>query len=75
MRPEEAFGIIIKELRTKLEISQESLAEKSSLDRTFISMLERGKRTPTISTLLKISFALDVTSYEVMEKVESLLKK
>lgn len=75
MRPEEAFGIIVKELRCKKSISQELLAEKSNLDRTYISMLERGKKSPTILTIFKISSALEIASSDLIKQVELLIKE
>ncbi len=45
------FGEILREFRTNANLSQEKLAELSSLDRTYISLLERGKRQPTLQTL------------------------
>mgnify|MGYP001811170059 CR=1 FL=1 len=52
------IGIIIRQHRISQHLSQEDLAEKSALDRTYISMLERGKKSPTIETANRIAFAL-----------------
>ncbi|WP_226603243.1 helix-turn-helix domain-containing protein [Bacillus cereus] len=41
-------------------MSQEELAFNSVLDRTYISLLERGKRKPTISTLFSLASALNI---------------
>ncbi len=69
MKPEDAFGKTLKELRAKKKISQEALAHECSLDRTFISLLERGLRQPSLSTILKIAEALKVSPVEIMKKV------
>ena len=45
MKDEEIFGILIKDLRKNKSISQEKLAEKTGLDRTFISSIETGKKS------------------------------
>lgn len=45
-------------LRKNKKWSQEELAAKSGLDRTYISMIERGKRSPTITTIFKLCDAL-----------------
>lgn len=45
------FGIFLSSLRTDKKISQEKLAELCQLDRTYISLLERGCRQPTLMTL------------------------
>jgi len=69
LKPEIAFGQVLKELREKKKVSQESLAHESSLDRTFISLLERGLRQPSLSTILQIANALDVSPVSVMSSV------
>ncbi|KOP74173.1 XRE family transcriptional regulator [Bacillus sp. FJAT-21351] len=64
---EQAFGIVIKKYRLERSMSQEKLAFGSDLDRTFISLLERGKRKPTINTLFSISNVLEVKSYKIVK--------
>jgi transcriptional regulator with XRE-family HTH domain len=59
MHNEEIFGKILQEERKVKKISQEKLAKLTGLDRTFISLLENGKRSPTFSTILKICSALE----------------
>jgi len=48
----------VRRLREKLEISQEELAERAELHRTYISGVERGVRNPTVLVLAKIAAAL-----------------
>ena len=43
MKIELIFGDVLRELRKKCKISQEKLAQECDLDRTFISLLERGQ--------------------------------
>lgn len=52
------FGRIIRELRLRKGVSQERLAEQASLDRTFVSMIERGRRRPTLDTAKRLADAL-----------------
>ncbi len=54
----------------KLGISQENLAYESELDRSYISMLERGLRMPTILTLFEISKALKTTPTKIIKTIE-----
>ena len=56
-----AFGAALRELREKAGMTQERLAEVCKLDRTYISLLERGQRQPTLATMIRLSDALDVT--------------
>ena len=55
----EKVGCRIKQLRTQLGLSQEKLALKADLDRTYLAGVESGKRNVTISSLEKIITALD----------------
>lgn len=57
---EEAFGETLRELRKEKGLSQEELAHESGLDRTFISLLERGKRQPSLGTIINISSSLGI---------------
>ena len=61
-----AFGEVLKELRREAELSQDALAEKADLERTFISFLERGERQPTISTIIALAAALGVDADEMV---------
>jgi transcriptional regulator with XRE-family HTH domain len=71
MHEEEIFGKILQEERKAKKISQEKLAKLTGLDRTFISLIENGKRSPTFSTILKICSALEVLPSELFSKYES----
>jgi len=65
------FGQVLRELRDKENISQEKLAEYCDLDRTYISLLERCLRQPTITTLFKLSKALKIKPSLLIEKVQA----
>lgn len=64
------FGQILRELRESKKLSQEKLAELADLDRTYISLLERGQRQPTIRTLFQIAKALNIKPSKIIETVE-----
>lgn len=65
-----SFGKVLKEIRTKKGVSQEQLAFECNLDRTFISLLERGLRQPTLTTLFTLADKLDVPVVTLIEKVD-----
>ena len=54
------IGLRIKELRTSLGLSQEKLALKAEMDRTYLAGIEQGKRNPSIKSLEKVIDALEV---------------
>lgn len=60
------LGNRIKSFRTKRNISQEDLAFKSGLHRTYISDIERGSRNISIRNIEKIAKALNTSLKELM---------
>jgi transcriptional regulator with XRE-family HTH domain len=65
------FGKILSELRAASGLSQQKLADASDLERTFISLLERGKRQPTITTLFNLSKALGISPHDMVLRIET----
>ena len=65
-----AFGDVLRALRKQKNISQEKLAERCTLDRTFISFLERGIRQPSLATFLRIAGALDISPHDFLAALE-----
>lgn len=63
------LGIKIKVLRKEQSISQEQLAELCEFDRTYISMLERGKRNPSLLNLQKLCVGLRVNLSRLLEDI------
>jgi transcriptional regulator with XRE-family HTH domain len=61
---QQKVGFRIKELRNKLGISQEELAARADLDRTYITSVENGRRNISIGTLEKIVNQLNCTMHE-----------
>lgn len=59
-----SVGKRVKELRNKLKISQEELADLASLDRTYITSVECGKRNISIVNIEKLAKALKVSLAE-----------
>lgn len=70
MTIEDSFGKIILKYRSEKQISQEMLATLSGLDRTYISLLERGKRNPTLKTIFKLAEALEVLPSIMVKELE-----
>lgn len=64
------LGMRIRKLRGGLGISQEEFAERCGFDRTYISMIERGKRNMSFSNLSKIASGLDVSVSQLTEGIE-----
>ncbi len=70
MDVEMLFGEMLKKYRKQASLSQEELAHLCSLDRTYISLLERGKRRPTLNTIFTIAKALQINPSTIVQDVE-----
>lgn len=73
MKIEQAFGKVLRKLRVEKSLSQEELAHLCELDRTYISLMERGKRKPTINTIFSLSIGLETLPSKVIKATEELI--
>ena len=71
--PIKVFGMVIKQMRKELGLSQEALADEASLDRTFISQLETGAKQPSLTTIFRLAAALQVEASDLLRRVEANL--
>lgn len=65
------FGSNVRAKREAKRLSQDRLADLASLDRTYISGIERGLRNPTLLSSLKIAKALGTTVDELYKGIKS----
>jgi transcriptional regulator with XRE-family HTH domain len=70
-----AFGQVLRDCRGKAGISQEELAARAKVDRTYVSLLERGLRQPTLGTLFRLAQALGVAPATMVSRAASLVEK
>ena len=68
-----AFGVVIRRLRKQAGISQEKLGFEAELQRNYISLIELGRYQPTLATLFKLAYALQVSPVSLVEQVERQL--
>jgi transcriptional regulator with XRE-family HTH domain len=61
------FGLAVRQLRLKAGLSQESLAVRASIHRTYIGGIERGERNPTLLMIYRIASALNLSVQELFE--------
>ena len=61
------FGENVRKYRHKLDISQEELADRASLHRTYIGMIERAEKNITLINIEKIAKALGVNINELIK--------
>jgi DNA polymerase V len=66
------FGQALKEARLVKGMSQEELALESELDRTYVSMLERDVKNPTLGTISKLAKSLGITPLQLVMRSQQL---
>ncbi len=65
------IGQIIRQCRENKGLTQEQLSGLAVLDRTHYSKIERGLRIPTMESLFKIAYALDMKPHELIKIIEN----
>lgn len=66
----EAFGAVLRDARNERGLSQEDLGFESGYHRTYISLLERGLKSPSLLTIFELARALDIRPSELLTRVE-----
>lgn len=69
-----AFGDVLREMRLERGLSQSELSRLSDTDRPYISVLESGRKMPTLETLLRFSRVLGADPGEVMNRIDRKMK-
>ena len=62
-----AFGDRVRARRADLGLSQEALAERANLHRTYIGGIERGERNPTLAMVHRLAGALGISPSQLLE--------
>src|SRR5215469_8203917 len=70
-----AFGRALFHLRRQRNLTQEALAFESGYHPKYISLLERGKYSPSFTTILELADALGVSGADLVARVEKLLPR
>ena len=63
------FGLRVRQLREARGWSQEDLAEKADMHRTYVSGIERGTRNPTLTVLARIAGGFGMTLDELLQRI------
>lgn len=63
----DAFGLRVRYFRKRLKLSQDELAEKSDLHRTYIGAVERGERNISLMNIFRLADALQVTAKDLFD--------
>lgn len=65
------LGAELKRARLKAGLTQEQLAFKAEVHRTYVSMLERGKGSPTLDTLMALCAAMGIRASDLVRRLEN----
>ncbi|MCI1945488.1 helix-turn-helix domain-containing protein [Clostridium luticellarii] len=74
MTLENALAITLRNRRIKCGLSQEDLAHECNVDRTYISMIERQKRNPTLNIIFRICKSLDIKASDFISGIEKAME-
>lgn len=66
--------MILRRRREEAGLTQEDLAEAADLHRTYVGLIERGVRSPTVSSVYRICHSLGVPMASVIEEMERELE-
>ncbi len=66
----QALALEIKVRRKELGLSQEDLAGRMQIDRPYISLIEVGRKQPTLSVLYRLAMGLDISLSDLMARIE-----
>jgi transcriptional regulator with XRE-family HTH domain len=65
-----ALGRAVRSFRTDLELSQEDLAHRSGMHRTYVGGIERGERNVSYANMLRLAEALEVPASRLLSRAE-----
>jgi transcriptional regulator with XRE-family HTH domain len=66
----EALGLVLKERRQELGMTQEDVAGEADLDRPFVTLIEAARKQPTVSVFWKLAMALQLGPGEFASRVD-----
>jgi len=70
---DEAFGRVLRTVRTERGMSQETLGHESESGRTYVSELERGIKGPSLNMVFRLATALGMKAPDLIGRVERLV--
>lgn len=65
-----AFGAEVRAARARVAMSQQDLADRANLSRSWLSGIERGTADPTLSDMQRIALALSLSLAELLRRAE-----
>lgn len=69
----ETFGAVLRDYRVRAGLTQEGLAHEAGLERTYISFLERGLRSPSLRVVFQLAKPLGLAPSKLIAALEKKL--
>jgi transcriptional regulator with XRE-family HTH domain len=70
---EQAFGFVLRRIRKERALSQDALSAISNLDRSYISLIECGRKNPTLNSIFCFASSMNVPMQHIFREVETLM--
>lgn len=70
---DQAVGIALRELRKRKGLTQEALALEAGAERTYVSLIERGKNSPSVRMLYRLCEVLETPPSELLAHADELI--
>ena len=72
---QQVFGEVVRRFRQERKLSQEALADEAGLHRTYISLLERGLRNPSLTVIQQLADGLKITTSELVSAFDATFRR
>lgn len=69
-----AFGLVLQDARKRADLTQEQLAFKTDLHPTYVSLLERGQRSPSLEVIEALARALGRKPHTIIQAAEERVR-
>lgn len=73
MTIEKALGVVLRRIRKERSLSQDALSAICNLDRSYISLIECGRKNPTLNSIFCFARSMDVPLQHIFHEVETLM--
>lgn len=70
-----SLGDAVRSSRLERGVSQEELADRSGLHRTYVGGVERGERNPTYESLVKLADGLGLSGWELLRRADAAMTR
>jgi transcriptional regulator with XRE-family HTH domain len=64
------FGFVLKKLRNAQQLSQEGLADRCNRHPSYISLMERNIKKPSLDTIIALAIGLEMKASEILMEIE-----